>query len=156
MFDDDASVFQAMRAGARGYLLKGAGRQEIERAVRDVAGGQAIFGPAVAQRVLDYLTGSAPRQREVFLELSERERDVLTLLAGAAATPTSPAGCTSAPKPSATTSRTSSPSSRSPTAPRPSSKPATPGWTAPPSEQPSRPRPALHGSCAGLAIQNWP
>src|SRR6516162_1386192 len=48
MFDDDASVFQAMRAGARGYLLKGAGEQEIERAVRDVAGGQAIFGPAIA------------------------------------------------------------------------------------------------------------
>jgi DNA-binding NarL/FixJ family response regulator len=82
MFDDDASVFQAMRAGARGYLLKGAGEQEIERAVRDVAGGQAIFGPAVAQRVLDYLTGTAPRQQPTaFPELSERERDVLTLLA---------------------------------------------------------------------------
>jgi len=52
MFDDDASVFQAMRAGARGYLLKGAGEQEIERAVRGVADGEAIFGPAVAQRVL--------------------------------------------------------------------------------------------------------
>jgi len=82
MFDDDASVFQAMRAGARGYLLKGAGEQEIERAVRDVAGGEAIFGPAVAQRVLDYLTGTAPRQQQtVFPELSEREQDVLTLLA---------------------------------------------------------------------------
>jgi len=81
MFDDDASVFQAMRAGARGYLLKGVGEQEIERAVRDVAGGQAIFGPAVAQRVLDYLTGTAPRQQETFPELSERERDVLRLLA---------------------------------------------------------------------------
>jgi DNA-binding NarL/FixJ family response regulator len=70
-----------MRAGARGYLLKGAGEQEIERAVRDVAGGQAIFGPAVAQRVLDYLTGTAPRQPATFPELSERERDVLRLLA---------------------------------------------------------------------------
>ena len=81
MFDDDASVFQAMRAGARGYLLKGAGEQEIERAVRDVAGGQAIFGPAIAQRVLDYLTGTTPRQQEMFPELSARERDVLRLLA---------------------------------------------------------------------------
>ena len=81
MFDDDASVFQAMRAGARGYLLKGAGEQEIERAVRGVAEGEAIFGPAVAQRVLDYLTGTTPRQQPAFPELSERERDVLALLA---------------------------------------------------------------------------
>lgn len=81
MFDDDASVFQAMRAGARGYLLKGAGEQEIERAVRDVASGEAIFGPAVAQRVLDYLTGTTPRQQAAFPELSDREREVLSLLA---------------------------------------------------------------------------
>ena len=81
MFDDDASVFQAMRAGARGYLLKGAGEEEIERAVRGVADGEAIFGPAVAQRVLDYLSGNKPRQPTAFPELSERERDVLALLA---------------------------------------------------------------------------
>jgi DNA-binding NarL/FixJ family response regulator len=81
MFDDDASVFQAMRAGARGYLLKGAGEQEIERAVRDIAGGEAIFGPAIAQRVLDYLSGTTPRQPTAFPELSEREREVLSLLA---------------------------------------------------------------------------
>jgi DNA-binding NarL/FixJ family response regulator len=81
MFDDDASVFQAMRAGARGYLLKGAGEQEIQRAVRDVANGEAIFGPAVAQRVLDYLSGTTPRQPTAFPELSEREREVLSLLA---------------------------------------------------------------------------
>ena len=81
MFDDDASVFQAMRAGARGYLLKGAGEQEIERAIRGVADGEAIFGPAVAQRVLDYLSGTARRQQAAFPELSEREREVLTLLA---------------------------------------------------------------------------
>jgi len=81
MFDDDASVFQAMRAGARGYLLKGAGEQEIERAIRGVADGEAIFGPAVAQRVLDYLSGTAPPKRAAFPELSEREREVLSLLA---------------------------------------------------------------------------
>jgi DNA-binding NarL/FixJ family response regulator len=81
MFDDDASVFQAMRAGARGYLLKGAGEHEIERAVRGVADGEAIFGPAVAQRVLDYLSGTRPPQPTAFPELSEREREVLSLLA---------------------------------------------------------------------------
>jgi DNA-binding NarL/FixJ family response regulator len=81
MLDDDASVFQAMRAGARGYLLKGAGEQEIERAVRDVPGGEAIFASAVAQWVLDYLTGTAPQQPAAFPELSEREPDVLRLLA---------------------------------------------------------------------------
>jgi DNA-binding NarL/FixJ family response regulator len=81
MFDDDASVFQAMRAGARGYLLKGAGEEEIERAVRGVADGEAIFGPAVAQRVLDFLSGTTPRHRQAFPELSEREREVLALLA---------------------------------------------------------------------------
>jgi DNA-binding NarL/FixJ family response regulator len=81
MFDDDASVFQAMRAGARGYLLKGAGEQEIDRAIRGVADGEAIFGPAVAQRVLDFLSGTAPRQPAAFPELSEREREVLSLLA---------------------------------------------------------------------------
>jgi DNA-binding NarL/FixJ family response regulator len=81
MFDDDASVFQAMRAGARGYLLKGAGEHEIERAIRGVASGEAIFGPAVAQRVLDFLTGTTPRQPAAFPQLSEREREVLSLLA---------------------------------------------------------------------------
>ncbi len=81
MFDDDASVFQAMRAGARGYLLKGAGEDEIERAVRGVADGEAIFGPAIAQRVLDFLSGTTPRQVAAFPELSEREREVLSLLA---------------------------------------------------------------------------
>ena len=50
MFDDDDSVFAAMRAGARGYLLKDADQAEILRAVRAVASGEAIFGPAVATR----------------------------------------------------------------------------------------------------------
>jgi len=77
------------RAAARGEILSalavighgGAGEDEIERAVRGVADGEAIFGPAVAQRVLDYLTGTAPRQQVAFPELSEREREVLSLLA---------------------------------------------------------------------------
>jgi hypothetical protein len=137
MFDDDASVFQAMRAGARGYLLKGAGEQEIERAVRGVADGEAIFGPAVAQRVLDYLTGTAPRQQAAFPELPEREREVLSLLAEGRSTPDIARELFLSPKPSATTCRTSSPNSGSPSAPKPSSKPATPG-SAPLSDRPSR------------------
>jgi DNA-binding NarL/FixJ family response regulator len=57
MFDDDDSVFAAMRAGARGYVLKGASQEEIVRAIRAVAAGEAIFGPGVARRVLGQLSG---------------------------------------------------------------------------------------------------
>ena len=55
MHDDDDSVFAAMRAGARGYLVKGVEQDDIARAIRSVAGGEAIFGPGVAQRVLSLL-----------------------------------------------------------------------------------------------------
>lgn len=80
MFSDDDSVFAAMRAGARGYLVKGAEQDEIARAIRAVAAGEAIFGPAVAQRVLGFLTG--PSTPDVaFPELTARERQILDLLA---------------------------------------------------------------------------
>jgi DNA-binding NarL/FixJ family response regulator len=80
MFSDDDSVFAAMRAGARGYLVKGAEQEEIARAIRAVAAGEAIFGPAVAERVLGFLTG--PSAPEVpFPELTSRERQILDLLA---------------------------------------------------------------------------
>ena len=62
MYDDDDSVFAAMRAGARGYLVKGAEQDDIARAIRSVAAGEAIFGPGVAQRVLGFLT-TPQRQR---------------------------------------------------------------------------------------------
>jgi DNA-binding NarL/FixJ family response regulator len=55
MFEDDDSVFAAIRAGARGYLLKGAVQEETLRAIRAVAHGEAIFGPAVAERLIRYL-----------------------------------------------------------------------------------------------------
>ncbi|SDN48059.1 response regulator [Allokutzneria albata] len=81
MFDDDQSVFAAMRAGARGYLLKGAGEDEIVRAIRAVGQGEAIFGPAVATRLLGFF-GSTPAQPvEAFPELTSREREVLSLIA---------------------------------------------------------------------------
>jgi DNA-binding NarL/FixJ family response regulator len=88
MFDDDDSLFAAMRAGARGYLLKGADQEDIRRAILAVGDGEAIFGPAVARRLQDYF--SAPRPEvpiAVFPELTERERQVLNLIAQGHANP---------------------------------------------------------------------
>jgi DNA-binding NarL/FixJ family response regulator len=79
MFDEDAMVADALRAGARGYLLKGADQDEIERAIRAVAGGDMIFTHAVAQRVLANLT--APRESPVLAGLSRRELEVLDAIA---------------------------------------------------------------------------
>ena len=85
MYDDDATVFTAMRAGARGYLLKGAGQDEIVSAVRAVAAGQAIFGPAIASRMLGFFGEATPDpgpEPDVpFPTLTERERAILDLLA---------------------------------------------------------------------------
>ncbi len=83
MFEDDHMVFAAMRAGARGYLLKGARQAEVLRAIRGVANGEAIFGPGVALRVLDFFSGTQPPAAppSLFPELSDREREVLQLLA---------------------------------------------------------------------------
>ena len=82
MFDDDDSVFAAMRAGARGYLVKGADSPDVQRAISAVAGGEAIFGPGVAERVLGYLTRPlSVRDETMFPELTQREREVLALLA---------------------------------------------------------------------------
>jgi len=80
MADHDAAVFDALRAGARGYLLKGADRAELTRAIRAVASGEAIFGPDVARRLMAYFAG-APVRAPAFPELSERELEVLELIA---------------------------------------------------------------------------
>lgn len=82
MFDDDDSVFAAMRAGARGYLVKGAEQEEIARAVHAVAAGEAIFSPGVAQRVLQFFAAPPPPAADPFPELTAREREILVLLAG--------------------------------------------------------------------------
>ncbi len=80
MFDDDDSVFAAMRAGALGYVLKGADPEDIVRAIDSVAAQQAIFGPGLAQRLIAYL--SAPRTSDPALpSLTPREREVLDLIA---------------------------------------------------------------------------
>jgi DNA-binding NarL/FixJ family response regulator len=82
MFEDDASVFAAMRAGARGYLVKGASQDEILRAIRAVASGEAIFGPGIAKRLIDYFSAAAPGfPSGTFPELTDREREVLELIA---------------------------------------------------------------------------
>lgn len=80
MFDDDESVFAAMRAGARGYLVKGASQTEISQAIAAVAAGGAIFGPGVARRVLDYFAAPPARGAEPFGGLTPREQDVLDLI----------------------------------------------------------------------------
>lgn len=82
MVEDDDSVFAAMRAGARGYLLKGALKAEILRAVRGVSSGEAIFGPAIARRLMEYF--ATPRLAaggQPFPDLTMREREVLGLIA---------------------------------------------------------------------------
>lgn len=82
MFEDDDSVFAAMRAGARGYLLKGADQKEILRAIRSVASGEAIFGPAIAQRLISFFANpSPPVPSQLFPELTDREREILTRIA---------------------------------------------------------------------------
>ena len=82
MFEDDDSVFAAMRAGAKGYLLKDSGGEGVVHAIRAVASGEAVFGPGVAERIIGYF--SVPRAaapQRAFPELTEREEEVLSLVA---------------------------------------------------------------------------
>jgi len=82
MYEDDASVFAAMRAGARGYLLKGADKAEILRAIQAIGSGEAIFGPAIARRVIEYFSApQVPGPPLAFPELTAREREVLDHIA---------------------------------------------------------------------------
>lgn len=82
MFEDDASVFTAMRAGARGYVLKDAEKEDILRAIYAVGRGEAIFSPEVATRIVDFFASTrAAAPREAFPTLTEREREILHLLA---------------------------------------------------------------------------
>jgi DNA-binding NarL/FixJ family response regulator len=82
MFEDDGSVLAAMRAGARGYLLKGATHSEMARAIRAVGEGEAIFSPTIAARLMEFFASFRPAAMpQVFPELSDREREVLDLIA---------------------------------------------------------------------------
>lgn len=82
MFDDDNSVFSVMRAGARGYVLKGAKHDEMQRAIRAAGNGEAIFSPSIATRMMQFFAVAPPNTLvDAFPELSHRERDVLELIA---------------------------------------------------------------------------
>src|SRR5215203_2373351 len=82
MFEDDDSVFAAMRAGAKGYLLKDSGGEGVVHAIRAVTSGEAVFGPGVAERIISFF--SVPRSalpKRAFPELTEREEEILSLVA---------------------------------------------------------------------------
>ena len=82
MFEDNDSVFSAMRVGARGYVLKGADPSEILKVVRAVAGGEAYFGPEISRRLMDFFSAPKPASpEEIFPELTSREREIPDLIA---------------------------------------------------------------------------
>jgi DNA-binding NarL/FixJ family response regulator len=81
LFEDDDSVFAALRAGSRGYVLKDTDEDEMVRAIRAVGNGEAIFGPGVASRVLAYFAASRRGVPQLFPTLTDREREILHLLA---------------------------------------------------------------------------
>lgn len=81
MFEDEASVFMAMRAGARGYVLKDATKEEIRRAIQAVGHGEAIFSPSIATHLIDYFARPhSPEPEGLFPELTSREHAILKLL----------------------------------------------------------------------------
>jgi DNA-binding NarL/FixJ family response regulator len=82
MFEDDDSVFAAMRAGAKGYVLKGADQDEILKVIRAVAASEAHFGPEIARRLMSFFSTPKPAiLADAFPELTTREREVLNLIA---------------------------------------------------------------------------
>ena|SRR5579859_3808964 len=82
LFEDDDSVFAALRVGARGYILKDASEDEVLRAIRAVSSGDAIFSATIAQRLLDFFASPRPAQTVLpFPDLTDREREILTLIA---------------------------------------------------------------------------
>ena len=82
LFEDDDSVFAALRAGARGYILKDANEVEVLRAIRAVSSGDAIFSATIAQRLIDFFASPRPAQAALpFPDLTDREREILTLIA---------------------------------------------------------------------------
>lgn len=81
MVEADDFIFAAMRAGARGYVLKEADQEEMLRTIRAVAAGEAFFGPAIAERLMGFFAGLPPAGSSAFPELTEREIEVLELIA---------------------------------------------------------------------------
>jgi DNA-binding NarL/FixJ family response regulator len=81
MHEDDESLFSAIRAGARGYLIKGARQAELLRALQTVADGGAVFGPGIARRLVGFFAAAASATPVPFPELTVREREILDLVA---------------------------------------------------------------------------
>lgn len=85
MFHDDDSVFAAMRAGARGYILKGAARPDLLRAIQAASRGEALFSPAIAERLMNFFRelgkAQVPVTARIFPDLTERERAILQMIA---------------------------------------------------------------------------
>jgi DNA-binding NarL/FixJ family response regulator len=81
MGEEDGTVLAAMRAGARGYLVKGASQEEVARAISTVHAGGLVFGASLALRIADLLSGSATPDRSAFPQLTEREVEILDLIA---------------------------------------------------------------------------
>jgi DNA-binding NarL/FixJ family response regulator len=81
MSEDDGTVFSAVRAGARGYLVKGAEQDEIVRAITSVAAGGVVFGASLARRVADFFAAGPPAPTDAFPQLTTREREILDLVA---------------------------------------------------------------------------
>ncbi len=117
MGEDDGTVLSALRAGARGYLRKGAEQDEIVRAITTVHGGGVVFGASLATRIAEVLAPTSRPERP-FPELSERETEILDLIATGRNNGQIAQALTSPPRRSATTSPASCPSCRPPTGPR--------------------------------------
>ena len=82
MYEDDDLVFAAMRAGAKGYILKGAGQEQLMRAIDAVAHGEALYNPRIAERLLQFFqTSRRDLPLNAFPDLTDREREVLDLVA---------------------------------------------------------------------------
>jgi len=82
LFEDDESIFAALRAGAQGYVLKDTSEEEMLRAIRAVASGEAIFSPGVANRIIGFFASSRVElPQDVFSDLTNREREILELIA---------------------------------------------------------------------------
>jgi len=134
MFDNDESLFTAMRAGAHGYLVKGAERDEMIWAIEAVAVGEVVFSVGVAARALAFFAAAPAggRAARPTPELTDREVEILQLIAQVRSKPGHRASHTWPTRPCATMYRTSPPSCRRPTAPRPSSALARQGWASRP------------------------
>jgi DNA-binding NarL/FixJ family response regulator len=81
MSEDDESLFAAMRAGARGYIPKDADSEELLRGIRAAAVGEAIFGASIARRMMSFFAAGRPGEPSPFPELTDREREILVLIA---------------------------------------------------------------------------